>query len=145
MRLLICGSRGWHDRAPIDYLIGALATRGDGAQWLVVIHGKNPKGADKLADTVARQWGAKVIPERADWKRYGKGAGPIRNAKMLADHDPDVAVAFRSLGKSSGTDDMVTKARNAGVPTFVVNEAVTTDEMAELVHKILTTVQTHHA
>jgi uncharacterized sporulation protein YeaH/YhbH (DUF444 family) len=38
--------------------------------------------------------GVPFITEEAHWKRLGKQAGPSRNARMLAMHDPDGIVAF---------------------------------------------------
>lgn len=122
MRVLICGSRGWSDQAPMNALLAGLDVLADGAgEPLVVIHGDAP-GADRLAGRLAKQWGAEVIAEPADWNLYGRAAGPIRNQKMLDDHEPDVVYAFRSGGKSTGTDDMVNRARLAEVPTYIVTD-----------------------
>ncbi len=122
MRLLICGSRGWRDPHPIDAIIAGYDVISEGRnERLVIIQGDAP-GADRLAKRLGRQWGAIVISEPADWDQHGKAAGPIRNQKMLDEHHPDVVYAFRSVGKSNGTDDMIRRARAAGIPTFVVNE-----------------------
>lgn len=117
MRVLICGSRNWHDAQPIREVLEDLAERNE---TLVVIHGDAP-GADRLAKRLAIEQGAEVIDEPADWEKYGKAAGPIRNQKMLDDHDPDEIWAFRCSGKSNGTDDMVRRGRAANIPTHVVN------------------------
>lgn len=77
------------------------------------------------ADIMARQWagGAGIPVERypADWDRYGKAAGPIRNAQML-DADPDLVIAFvnKPLSASRGTNHMVGIAQAACVPTWVI-------------------------
>lgn len=123
MRVLICGSRGWHDPNPITAMIAGYDMLSDGrSERLTIIHGDAP-GADKMAGRIGKQWGAEVVPEPADWDRYGKGAGPKRNEKMLRDHKPEVILAFRSAGKSNGTDDMVNKGVAAGVPTYVITSA----------------------
>lgn len=122
MKLLICGSRGWKDPYPIETIIAGYDIIAEGrGDTLTVIHGA-ARGADTMADHIARRWGVGRIKEPADWDRYGKAAGPIRNQKMIDDHKPDVVYAFRSAGKSNGTDDMVSKARAAGIPTYVVTE-----------------------
>lgn len=121
-KVLVCGSRGWHDPVPMNALLAGLAFTADAnGEKLTVIHGDAP-GADRLADRLARQWGATVIREPAEWDLYGRSAGPIRNQKMLNDHTPDVVYAFRSSGKSSGTDDMVNRAKAHSVPVYVVQE-----------------------
>jgi hypothetical protein len=48
---------------------------------------------------------------KADWRKYGAAAGPIRNQRML-EGPPDIVVAFAG-GK--GTADMVQRARAAGI------------------------------
>jgi hypothetical protein len=124
VRVLICGSRGWKDPSPINAIVAGLDVLAEGrGETLTIIHGNARSGADHLADQVARDWGAEVIREDADWGRYKAGAGPIRNQKMLDEHKPEVVWAFRSSGKSNGTDDMIAKAKAAGVPVFKVEEA----------------------
>lgn len=128
MRILICGSRSWHDRQPIEDLLverqAEAAARSIYAPVeFMVIHGACPDGADWLADKIALDLGltpgVDLIREPAQWKRYGRSAGPRRNQKMLDAYQPSEVHAFRSSGKSSGTDDMVARARKAGVPTYV--------------------------
>lgn len=52
----------------------------------------------------------------ADWKRFGRAAGVLRNTAMLADR-PELVIAFPG-GK--GTADMVRKAKAAGLEVIVV-------------------------
>lgn len=127
MKVLICGSRGWHDPEPMHAVVAGCSRLADGAdQELVVIHG-NARGADLLADQVARQWGAQVRKFPADWERFGKAAGPRRNTQMVGEQ-PDVVYAFRSSGKSAGTDNMVAQARAAGIPTYVITSDANTPD-----------------
>lgn len=118
----MCGSRGWKDPDPIHMVFaeleGICIRRGE---ELVLIHG-DAKGADRMAADIATQYNAKVIAVPADWEEHGKAAGPIRNQKMLDDHNPDVVWAFRSTGKSNGTDDMVRRSKKAGILTHVWSE-----------------------
>lgn len=120
MRALICGSRGWSDPHLMNIILAGLDVLSEGAsEPLTIIHGAAP-GADRLAGKLASQWGASVIEEPADWDTHGRAAGPIRNKKMLDDHSPNMVIAFRSKGKSNGTDDMCRKAVAAGIPTYVI-------------------------
>lgn len=122
MKILICGSRGWKDPTPVTTVIAGYEVLAEGAgEVLEIVHGDAKSGADALADRIGKQWGCKVIPEPAEWDRYGKSAGPIRNQRMLDSH-PDISAvwAFRAHGKSSGTDDMVSKAERANIPYFVI-------------------------
>ena len=57
---------------------------------------------------------------RAEWQRYGKGAGPRRNDNMLNEH-PALVIAFHNdLAKSKGTADTVRKAQKRGIAVRVV-------------------------
>lgn len=125
MRLLVCGSRGWHNEAPVETVIRYYQEMArDFDENFVLIHGHCKKGADALADRVAQRLGLRVgedlIRVPADWKRHRKGAGRIRNQQMLDEQHPDVVVAFRAAGESPGTDDMVSRARRADVTTRVI-------------------------
>lgn len=59
----------------------------------------------------------------ADWNKYGKVAGPIRNSEMLKLHpDIDLVLAFHDdLSESKGTRDMVHKAQKAGIEVWVTS------------------------
>ena len=50
----------------------------------------------------------------ADWKTFGKAAGPKRNQAMV-DSGADLCIAFPSKG-STGTIDCVERAKAAGIP-----------------------------
>lgn len=55
---------------------------------------------------------------KAQWKRLGLKAGPIRNEWMLA-LDPHMVVAFPG---GDGTQNMVAKATARGVYVYAVSE-----------------------
>jgi hypothetical protein len=128
MRLLVCGSRGWHDEEAIETALRYFQTLAKDvlAEEFVLIHGHARSGADALADRIGRRLGLRVgqdlIRVPADWSRYGKAAGPIRNQQMLDEQHPDVVAAFRATGKSNGTDDMVRRSEKAGLPVHVIRE-----------------------
>ena len=59
---------------------------------------------------------------KADWKRYGKRAGPIRNAEMIK-AGADLCVAFhRNLARRLGTKDCARQAFAAGIPTCFIED-----------------------
>jgi hypothetical protein len=121
MRVLVCGGRDYNDRKYfISFLDKLCEERGwktpedEYGNWLpaiTIIHG-GARGADSMADDYAIvNWtGLKVYP--AQWAKYGKKAGYIRNQKMLDEGKPNVVVAFPG-GK--GTQMMKDLARKAGV------------------------------
>lgn len=70
-------------------------------------------GADTLAVEWAKHFGLKLHEFPADWDRYKKGAGSIRNQQMIDEGKPKLVVAFPG---STGTRDMVTRAKFEGIP-----------------------------
>ena len=108
MRVLVCGGRDYSDVGTlVSRLAGLHVDRGID---LII------EGGGAGADTLARQFGqVSCIPVqtfRADWRKHGRGAGPIRNRQMIEEGKPDLVVAFPG-GK--GTADMVRRARAAGI------------------------------
>ena len=110
-RVLVCGGRDFDDHELMFRVLnGILSDRwGEG---LTIIHG-GARGADRLAGSWAEYKGLDIEVYPADWKRYGKQAGFIRNAQMLEEGEPDLVVAFEG---GVGTAMMVKLAREAGVP-----------------------------
>lgn len=79
-------------------------------------------GQAKGVDTLGKIWGlANNIPVcyyPADWDKYGKAAGHIRNAEMAKDADALLAIWD---GVSKGTANMITQARRLKLKVHVVN------------------------
>ena len=106
---LICGGRDFADQAMFNSAMSDLIhMKGVPSH---VVHG-DATGADTLANEWAYGLCIRTTAMRADWKQYGKLAGPIRNRKMLDKHKPALVIAFPG-GK--GTAHMVSIAREAGV------------------------------
>lgn len=114
MRILVCGHREFDDWQLIEETLDPYIEKG-----LVIIEGE-AKGADFLARVWAKFNGVPYEAYPADWKTYGKGAGPIRNKQMLVEGKPDLVVAFLAEG-SIGTKNMIKQAMDYGVEVKVVN------------------------
>lgn len=79
------------------------------------------KGADLMAKQAAEECGLECIGYPAEWEKYGKNAGPIRNQRMIDEGRPDMGIAFHScIQNSKGTKDMVTRLRLAKIETFLI-------------------------
>lgn len=114
IRLLICGSRNWDDGAFILSELEKRCVGGDRPD--VVIHG-NARGADILGALAATKLDIPIIAYPADWGKYGKAAGPIRNRQMLEVGQPTEVWAFHDdIASSKGTKDMIIQVANAGIP-----------------------------
>jgi hypothetical protein len=118
MRILCCGDRYWTSRITIEYVLSEYPV------GTVVYHGAC-RGADQLAGDVARHFGFHVAEFPADWKRYGRSAGVIRNQRMLDLAQPDLVIAFHEhLDESRGTKHMIDIATRARVPVRIVAATV---------------------
>jgi hypothetical protein len=75
-------------------------------------------------DTFAKKWSeARGIPTKdyeADWDRYGKAAGAIRNEAMLDDFQPDFVIVFPRGGP--GTTNCARQAREKGFEREFIEE-----------------------
>ena len=111
MVILVCGGRNFADKRRLTSALDLLCA---GTRPKRIIHG-GAKGADRLADEYARNRGFDVVEYAADWNTYGRSAGVRRNAQMLEEGKPEIAVAFAG-GK--GTSDMVRRAVAAGIMVF---------------------------
>jgi hypothetical protein len=80
------------------------------------ILGDCPTGVDAIALELCEDMGIDHVVERADWKRYGPGAGPVRNSCMLDRRPEQVWWFHTSLQASKGTKDCVGQARSRGLP-----------------------------
>lgn len=106
MRVLVCGGRHYQDRDRVFSVLDSLSPE-------VVIEG-GADGADRLAYCWVRERRSCQGWERyeAEWDKHGKGAGPLRNQRMLDEGKPDLVLAFPG---GRGTADMVRRAKRAGV------------------------------
>jgi hypothetical protein len=111
-RVLVCGGRDYDDRDHIWNTLTAIPA------VTCIIHGC-ATGADSEAMIVAEALGIKHAPFRAEWQKYGKAAGPIRNQRMITEGKPDLVVAFPG---GRGTADMVRRSRVAGIPVQIIKE-----------------------
>lgn len=114
--LLVTGTRTFDDYDILEWRCELITGRWDD---VVVVHGHSfhgawgPRGRRYTgADWHAEKWAEKNWYDRqhfiADWDRYGKAAGPRRNAEMVRhvlDHG-GFMVAFWD-GKSPGTADTI--------------------------------------
>lgn len=120
MRVLVCGGRDM-DRADawnwleqnakleIAYALNIHSFKID-----TVIHG-GARGADEGGADWGASEHARVVEFKANWKKHGKAAGPIRNRQMLDQGKPDIVIA---LPGGRGTANMISQAEALGVPVI---------------------------
>jgi hypothetical protein len=107
-KVLVTGGRNYSDVAHVHEVLNTLyIDRGP----LVIIQG-GATGADFIAKSWATiAYNCEEITVKAEWDKYGKAAGHIRNKKMLDLHTPDLVMAFPG---GAGTANMTRQASKNG-------------------------------
>lgn len=80
--------------------------------------GCNPSGVDACVLAYARKNDIKYDIFYAQWRKYLKAAGPIRNKDMV--HEADMLLAFWD-GRSAGTESAINAARELIVPHHIID------------------------
>ena len=108
MNVIIAGSRGFTSYETLKATMAAL----DLAHQDCLIISGGARGADKLGEQWAKEFGKTLTIMKADWDHFGKSAGYKRNKEMakVATH----LVAFWD-GASKGTAHMIDIARDHGL------------------------------
>ena len=146
MRILVSGDRNYSDRGIVQAVLDGIHR-----DWyqrnfpssmdkeFVVIEGEAP-GVDTIARQCAERLDLSVEPYPARWAEHDyeghsgvtcyhkpdptrcPAAGPRRNQQMLDEGRPDVVVCFHdNIEASRGTKDMLTRAKDAGIPVYVIS------------------------
>jgi len=114
LKLIIAGSRSIKDYTILQYAIAQT----DFSDITEVVSGC-ARGVDTLGERWAKSANVPIKEFRADWGRFGRGAGKYRNSDM-ADYC-DAAIILWD-GESKGTLDMIDKMRRARKRCEVYNE-----------------------
>lgn len=109
LRIIVTGGRDYADR---DRVRSAL-TPGTpvGHQTATIVHG-GARGADRLAAEEGAKLGYEIEEHPADWDRWGKRAGWLRNEEMAC-LGADLCIAFPG---GRGTASMLRCAAAHGIP-----------------------------
>jgi hypothetical protein len=114
MKLIVSGSRHIVDKTEVYRQLDRIHKEHGITH---VIHG-GARGVDSLAGGWAIENDIPVTVYKAEWQKYGRAAGPVRNGKML-DSKPDRWVAFPVEG-SVGTKDFIKQAAKRGIPGEII-------------------------
>ena len=118
MIAIVCGGRKYLDRDAAFEALDAAHSLFDlthvieGGQRTYDDERRLIGGGDWWANRWAAARGIRCSTERADWNRWGRAAGPIRNGTMLRKFNPDICLG---LPGGDGTLDMLDQAERAGV------------------------------
>lgn len=113
--VVIAGGRDYDDYDNAKAFINECLKMSCVKSKIVVLSG-GAKGADALGERYAKENGFKIERHAADWKRYGRGAGPRRNAEMAK--KCDMLICFWD-GESRGSKSMIEFAEKYGKKVFI--------------------------
>lgn len=76
------------------------------------------KGVDLMGERYAKEKGFALEIYPADWKKYGRAAGPIRNRQMVENADSVIAFVSET---ASGTKKLIENAKKLNKELFIKN------------------------
>lgn len=112
-RIVIAGSRDFNDYSFFSAKVDMCLSRIRKEFELIIVSG-HCSGVDLMGERYAKENGFKVEIFPAEWKKYGKSAGPRRNKQMV--DISDFAIAFPKESGSKGTQSMINFAKDKGIP-----------------------------
>lgn len=117
--VLICGDRNWSNK---DVIKRELLPLKEHNPNITIVTGAC-KGADLLSEEIAKQLGFQVKSYPANWTKYNRAAGPIRNQQMIDENNVDLVLAFHSdIENSKGTKDMINRAKKKNIPVILIEK-----------------------
>jgi len=113
MKIIIAGSRNFNDYNLLKSSCDNLLTQFTNIE---IVSG-TARGADKLGERYAREKGYSIKEFPANWDKFGKSAGYIRNDEMA--QYADMLIAFWD-GTSKGTKHMIDLANKRSLKVEIV-------------------------
>ncbi len=111
-RVIIAGCRDYNNyeeaKVYIDFCLSNIRKENN----IIIVSG-GASGADALGERYAKENGLEIERHPADWRTYGKSAGPRRNKQMA--EISDYVICFWN-GKSKGTRSMIGYAKKYNKP-----------------------------
>lgn len=111
-RVVIAGCRDYNNymqaKEYIDFCLSNIRKENE----IIIVSGC-ASGADAMGERYAKDNGFRVEKYSADWEKYGRAAGPIRNREMA--EIADYVICFWDK-KSNGTKSMIDYAKKLNKP-----------------------------
>lgn len=117
MKLIIAGSRHFDISSENIESIRQIFWKSIPCNWLEVVSGGCPTGTDSAAKDFAEIHGNDYKEFSADWEKYGKAAGPIRN-KQMAEYGDALLLIWD--GESKGSKNMKQEMEKLKKPVYEV-------------------------
>ena len=115
-KVIIAGSRSFADYEKLKSVCDSILPNQYSEPRISILSGTS-SGSDSLGERYANERGYTLNRYPADWKQYGKAAGPIRNRQMV--EDADAAIVFWD-GQSRGTKNLIEEAKKQGLIVRII-------------------------
>lgn len=115
-KLIVAGGRDFADYSQLSKAILDLANGAYADKGVSIVSGM-ARGADALGARFAKEHGVQLYEAPANWDKYGKRAGFVRNNEMGVFSDG--LLAFWD-GQSKGTEQMIQYMRSLKKPVTVI-------------------------
>lgn len=120
VKVIIAGSRNFEDFEKLEHTIMMkFKEKGLHRNDVEIISG-TARGADQLGEKFAYKYGLALTKFPANWDKYGKRAGYLRNVDM-AEYAKDNGLLFAFWdGQSKGTKHMIEIGKKYHLETFII-------------------------
>lgn len=115
-RVIVAGGRDFNDYTLMEKKLDFILSEKSKTHAVVVVSG-TAYGADKLGECYAEKKGYKVDKFPAEWDKFGRSAGPMRN-KQMGEYS-NTAVIFWD-GTSRGSAHMIKVIKELEKPYRVI-------------------------
>lgn len=115
-KVIIAGSRSFADYEKLKSVCDSILPNLYSEPRISILSGTS-SDSDSLGERYAKERGYTLNRYPADWKRYGKAAGPIRNRQMVK--EADAAIVFWD-GQSRGTKNLIEEANRHGLKVWII-------------------------
>jgi hypothetical protein len=83
-----------------------------------LVSGGCPRGGDRYAEILAKEYNVPIKIHKAEWDKYGKSAGFKRNVYIA--QDADVVIAVCAEDRTGGTENTIFLAQKLGKKIIIV-------------------------
>ena len=123
LKIIICGGRHFNDYPLLKSIVDKQLIEHTILPSETEIVSGHCEGADMLGEQYAKEHGCALHIFPAEWTKYGKAAGPIRNKEMvdyIASADKSLVIAFVS-NNTRGTKNTVAQAKKLNIPVVEIS------------------------
>lgn len=122
LRVVVAGKRDFNDFNRLcRFCDNILNAQKEFFDTITIVSG-NALGTDRMGEEYAKLRGYNLMIFPAEWFKYGRRAGIIRNAQMAeyatSNGAAGILIAFWN-GESRGTANMIEQAHNRGMDIFI--------------------------